>query len=90
MTKIVVNNCFGGFGLSEEAKKRLDELSGIDGYLIARDNRTDPILIKVVEELGESANGEYAELKIIEIPDDVKWYMTDYDGIETIREGRSW
>lgn len=44
--------------------------------------RDDPILVRVVEELGETANGKYADLKIVEIPDDVKWQIEEYDGIE--------
>ena len=48
-------------------------------------------LIGVIEEMGEEANVIYAQLKIIDIPDDVDWYIDDYDGIETVREKhRSW
>ena len=53
--------------------------------------RTDPILIQVVEELGEESWGEYAELKIVEIPDDLEYEIDDYDGRESIHERhRSW
>ena len=54
--------------------------------------RDDPILIQVVEELGgEKASGRYAELKVIEIPDDVKWMVCEYDGNEWIaEEHRTW
>ncbi|KKQ99981.1 MAG: hypothetical protein UT24_C0019G0021 [Candidatus Woesebacteria bacterium GW2011_GWB1_39_12] len=48
--------------------------------------RTDPRLIKCVEEIGEESFGNFAELKIVEIPDDVEWGIDDYDGIETIHE----
>ena len=55
---------------------------------IARD---DPDLIAVVEELGEQANGEYAELEVVEIPDDVEWQLEEYDGLEWIAEKhRTW
>lgn len=55
------------------------------------DNRTHPLLIRVVEELGDKANGKHSELKIIEIPDDVKYEIDKYDGLETIHEvHRSW
>lgn len=50
---------------------------------IARDN---PNLIKVVEELGLKANGKFAELKIVEIPDNVEWEIDEYDGMESIHE----
>src|SRR5579872_4210950 len=35
------------------------------------DDRTDPLLIQTIEELGAKANGMCADLKIIEIPDGV-------------------
>lgn len=55
------------------------------------ENRADPLLVQVVEELGEEADGACASLRIVEIPDDVKWFIDDYDGQETIREEhRSW
>lgn len=53
--------------------------------------RTDPALIQVVEELKEKANGHYAELRIIDIPDDVKWEIEEYDGLESVVEvSRRW
>ena len=55
------------------------------------DDRTNLHLIAVIEEMGEEADGDYAQLEIIEIPDDVDWYIDYYDGIETVREKhRSW
>ena len=97
--KIVINNCHGGFHLSEAAVRRMLEL----GYetdvnhetLIQYGNyncdRTDPILLKVVEELGKAADGDCAELKIIEIPDDVDYEIMDYDGIEMVVDrNRCW
>ena len=48
--------------------------------------RNDSLLIQAVEELGEKANGSCAKLKIIEIPDDLDYYIDDYDGMETIHE----
>ncbi|MFZ5500738.1 MAG: hypothetical protein ACOY58_02340 [Candidatus Micrarchaeota archaeon] len=51
---------------------------------IARD---DPMLIRVIEELGEAANGQYATLKIVEIPADADWYVDErMGGVEAARE----
>lgn len=50
------------------------------------DDRIDAKLIQVVEELGEAANGNCAELEIIEIPDDVDWQIDEYDGLESVHE----
>jgi len=53
--------------------------------------RNDPALIQTIEELGEEANGACAKLKIVEIPDDVKWELDEYDGIEHVQEQcRKW
>lgn len=57
-------------------------------YEIARDDKN---LVKVVETLGEKANGWAAELKIVEIPADVCWDVAEYDGLEWIAEvHRTW
>jgi hypothetical protein len=66
-----------------------------EGYLSPYDfthNRASEDLIAVIEEMGvEKASGKYAELKIVEIPDDVKWHIDEYDGIEHVAENhRTW
>lgn len=140
MPKVVLNNCFGGFSLSEEAVVALAARKGLTLYLekdrydftvywtippeergeliaIARnwdsltveqrkrhnelylrhtfnvrpDDRTDPDLVAVVEQLGPLANGRCAELGIAEVPDDVSWHIEEYDGLEHIAEDhRTW
>lgn len=65
-----------------ECNKKQDEVS-INNR---PENREDPILIQVIKELGEKANGQYAELKIVEIPDDIEYQIEEYDGIEHIAE----
>lgn len=91
--KIVINVFFGGFGLSDEAIKRISELKGtaLKHSFEAKDDRTDPVLIKVIEELGEKADGCFAKLKIIDIPDDIEYEICEYDGYEHIAEKhRTW
>ena len=128
--KIVVNRCYGGFGLSHEAMLRylvlkghtpyweVDELTkkyfggdpslnkgvvhygtqpdfmseGNPGYLYDSDIvRNDLILVRVVEEMGDAANGQHAELAVVEIPDGVVWEIEEYDGREWIaEEHRTW
>jgi hypothetical protein len=59
-----------------------------DNYSI---ERHDPILVQVVEELGEEADTKYSRLTIVEIPDDTEYEINEYDGIESIHEKhRSW
>jgi hypothetical protein len=53
--------------------------------------RDDLILIEVIEQLGDLASNSGSELKIVEIPDDIKWYISDFGGLESIHEcHRSW
>ena len=83
MTKIVYNGCYGGFSLSLAGWERYVELGGQveNGRLVTR---TDPILVQVVEELGEKANGMCAELRIDDLPVGTKYRIEEYDGFEHI------
>ena len=55
------------------------------------DNRSDPDLERVVEEMGDAANGKCAELRVVEIPDGTDWEIDEYDGSEHIAEKhRTW
>ena len=54
-------------------------------------DRDDPILVEVVEELGEKANARFAKLAITEVPDGVSWGIEEYDGQEWVSEThRTW
>ena len=54
-------------------------------------DRDDGFLIEAVETLGDAANGDYANLKVVEIPDDVEWQIEEYDGYEHVAEKhRTW
>lgn len=61
-------------------------------YFSDRDiERDDPALVRLVQEMGEKANGQCANLRIVEIPDKVTWEIDEYDGIESVEEKhRSW
>lgn len=145
--KVVINKCYGGFGLSDAAYLKLAEwgipirkyeresrnaetglyerVDANEGRIIfdreltpqgedsmndlyykypgARINqrywetwirheaRSDPLIVRVVEELGEAANGPCAELAVVEVPDGIEWEIDEYDGIEHIAEKhRTW
>lgn len=141
--KVVINVCFGGFGLSDAGVMRYLELAGkkvwpettgkfsaLTGptyWLVppgpdrAKDStddwhkwsqeeriahnrkwkeqvfyprdlkRDDPLLVRVVEELGDAANGKCASLKAVEIPDGTDYEISEYDGNEHIAEKhRTW
>lgn len=77
--KFVLNKCYGGFDLSEEAQ----EILGQADYEIKRD---DPDLLALIEEKGiQFVQGKYAKLKVIEVPESATDFTLDeYDGWERI------
>lgn len=97
MTKIVINTCYGGFGLSKEA---LDHMRAHGSPIVFKEyglgdrhyyghsdlSRADPFLVAAVEALGIAAAGPYSDLKVVEIPSDVEWQIEDYDGVEWVSE----
>lgn len=101
--KIVINRCYGGFGLSkkgvewlvkqgsEEAEKALLFEGIFDSYYVYHHDRSHPLLVQCVEELGEESFGQLSDLKIVEIPDHVDYVIDDYDGLESVHEShRTW
>lgn len=86
--KIVINSCFGGFSLSDKAKKEL----GVE--LETKVNRADPQLVAIVERDGNRAarEGSCTDLCIVEVPDDATdWMIINRDGDEDViyvQEGR--
>lgn len=106
--KVVINRCFGGFGLSTEAFALIAELKvwkhACDDY--DQDywfdengkpvhefdlSRSDTELVAAVELLGKNADGDFALLKVVKIPDNISWTIHNYDGMEEIHEThRSW
>lgn len=132
--KVIINKCYGGFGLSHQAEMEYAKRKGIKLYpfIEKRDNegnldfhhfrpykkgkaflihyatkplnkdgtykkesyyptgrshkRNDPILVKLVEKMGKKANGIYAELSVVEIPDGIEYKIEEYDGMEWVSE----
>lgn len=87
--KIVIDHSYADFSLSEEAWEAYGKEKPRDLNDIVF--RSDPELIRVVEQLGERANGrsfwgQIAELEIIEVPDGVPIQIESYDWNEWIAE----
>ena len=78
----------GNFGIIHySTKKPTSERLVNANYFSERDiKRDDQILIKVVREMGKKANGKYANLKVVKIPDGINYEIDEYDGIESIHE----
>ena len=85
MKKVVLNNCYGGFGLSDKAleliAKRKNTTDRISHWSLQRDDKD---LIAVVEELGTAAEGRCSELIILEFDEGVEYDISEYDGSESI------
>lgn len=94
LVEFLYNRCYGGFSLSKEAvqryveaKKNMGETLDIEEAYGLRDvERTDPVLINIVKEIGKKANGACADLQIISVPSIYKNNISidEYDGYESI------
>ena len=92
--KVVINDRHSGFGVSEELEAKYKGILGISNpdFCASWDiPRNCPVLVALVEEMGERANDTYSRLKVVEVPDDIDWYIEEYDGIEHVAEvHRTW
>jgi hypothetical protein len=95
--KVLINDDWGGFSVSEAVYKELGYKWDTFGYLYGTplankydDSdllRADADLIEAVERVGlEKASGPLANLAIVDIPDGMDWYIHNCDGRETVRE----
>jgi hypothetical protein len=93
--KVVINRCFGGFGLSQAAVEWL-QVRGADDKVKSSSffgthhhwtgDRHDPLLVECVETLGsERASGHYADLEVVEIFGN-QYRIDEYDGQESVEE----
>ena len=87
--KIVINACYGGFGVSEDFLKAYNipyKKTSYGGFYAEESiERTDPRLIEYIETNGsEMASGSYSRLVVREIPKGTKYRITEYDGYEGI------
>lgn len=71
---------------SKENKEEVNEIFVKYSFYLGKQNREDPILIEVVEELGNKANGSFSDLKVVEIPDELDYVIDNYDGYETLHQ----
>lgn len=77
--KLVVNKCYGGFGLSDWAMEQL----GINVYYDI--DRTDSRLVELVENFPKKVDNFYSNLIVVSIPDtSTDWEIDEYDGLETV------
>lgn len=93
--KIVINNCYGGFSVSDAFCDHygIPRDTEDSGYNFPRLSRTDKRLIEYIEKFGsEAASGKCANLIVVEIPNGTLYRINEYDGAEYIetRDGIDW
>jgi hypothetical protein len=91
-TTVLYNHCYGGFGLSEEAKILYKEYTDnkYDDFTV---RRHCPYLVKVFEVLGsEKFGSSYSKIKSCEIPIYMEHYYSicEYDGLEGVELKIEW
>jgi len=97
MAKVAYNNCYGGFTLSKEASKLLNERKGYkpeDSKYINPEcgfirylPRHDKDLITVIEEMeenGKDPSGDFSKIRLTEV--EGKYIIDEDDGMETVVE----
>ena len=89
--KVVTNNCYGGFSISDEACQWIKERDINKDFEYREDGdiseyymcRHHPLLVECIETLGEDANGDCAKLVIEKIYGNL-YIINSYDGLESI------
>ena len=85
--EIAVNRCYGGFRLSEKAYNFLGLKYDGHGFIFQNpEERSNPKLIECIKILGKNASEQYAQIEIVEIPDDIEWHIDNYGGMEAVYE----
>lgn len=84
---IIYNASYGVFSFSSEAINEYKIRCDISDYLFSTDiRRDDATMAQIVEELGDDASGDEADIRIWYIPEEYKSYydITTNDGKERI------
>jgi hypothetical protein len=99
-TRPIVIAIYGGFNLSEKAKTTIahirnlppTEQSLLAAEQHARENRDSDSLILAIKLLGaKEASAENCMLKVVDIPSDVEWEISECYGVEWVSEKhRTW
>lgn len=91
MKKIIINQCYGGFGFSKPFIKAFTQVKPLKNpekdYFNSQDYRRDLSAIQLLEEHGtEWSSGQYARLVVKNVPLDIFQYVDvgEYDGYESL------
>ena len=79
------NPLWGGLCLKGDVSPNGEELLIDYSGSFEHNQRNDPILIQVIEELGDKANGSCAEIVIEEVDEGSLYLIDEHDGKEILR-----
>ena len=78
--KVVANGCFGGYGFNELGEAIFADLGYPDPMSLPRHH---PVLVKIVEEMGNEISGLGSDLYVETIKGH-EYRIKEYDGSETV------
>jgi hypothetical protein len=85
------SNYIMAFTLTKDLGEITNDLPDDDFFMMSSVERNDPDLIAALETCAGNRDTNVSKIEIVEIPDDVKYTIEDYDGVESIHEvHRSW
>ena len=96
--EVMVNTCFGGFGLSEAAMNEYHRRclskareGGEENSLEYGISRHDPVMVQIVREMGLLASDRYAKVCLEMIPAQYvhHYSIREYDGMESVKVHRN-
>lgn len=91
MSKVAINKCYGGFSISKECARWIENKYGLDlskeygyGAYYFDEKRHAKELIDAIETLGSKVcSGDYAKI-VLEYCDSGLYDIEEYDGYETL------
>jgi len=84
--EVLLNDCYGGWQISNKAKKLYELIRTKDSNYYLR-RRSDPILVQIYKELGDEFDGgKHSKTGIEKLPKKYEKYyiISEYDGLESI------
>ena len=81
--EVLYNSRYGGYELSDKAKKMFEERKTNEDY---EDDRDTPLILQIFHELGVEFSDKYCDVRIKKIPKKYKnfYKYLEYDGRESV------
>jgi hypothetical protein len=81
--EVLYNDAYGGYGLSDKAKKMFEERKTNEDF---EDDRDTPLILQIFHELGIEFSDKFCQVKSEKIPKKYKGFykISEYDGKEEV------